>query len=187
MAQLIKSKILSLLFLAVLASIFALSLRSPLPARAADSTLTPPQASGGCQSPEYHQFDFWIGDWEVQNPAGKVVGHNLVASELNGCLVVEHWNDSAGKILGSSFNYYDTRDKKWHQLYLSNSGRAGDYPAMAGEFRDNKMTLLTDPHDGPVSRWTWYVVSPGHVRQMSEQIQTDKSWQITWDSIYVKK
>lgn len=143
--------------------------------------------TASCQSPEYHQFDFWLGDWEVQNPSGKVVGHNLVTRELDGCLIVEHWNDAAGKNLGSSFNYFDTRDKKWHQLYISNSGNAGDFPAMAGEFHENKMILLTGPHDGPVSRWTWYVVSPGNVRQMAEQIQADKSWRITWDSIYVKK
>jgi|SRR5579862_820612 len=144
-------------------------------------------APASCQAPEYHQFDFWLGDWEVQNPSGKMVGHNLVTRELDGCLIVEHWNDAANKNLGSSFNYFDTRDKKWHQLYISNSGNAGDFPAMAGEFHDGKMQLTTDSHDGPVSRWTWYVVSPGHVRQMAEQIQPDKSWKITWDSIYVKK
>jgi len=32
----------------------------------------------------YRQFDFWIGDWPVQNPAGKQVGDNLVTSEQDG-------------------------------------------------------------------------------------------------------
>jgi len=49
------------------------------------------EAIAPCRTPEYRQFDFWIGDWEVQDPAGQIVGHNLVALEQSGCLIVEHW------------------------------------------------------------------------------------------------
>jgi len=31
------------------------------------------------------------------------------------------------------------------------------------------MVLLTDEKQMPVSRWTWYVLGPGKVRQMAEQ------------------
>jgi tetratricopeptide (TPR) repeat protein len=141
-----------------------------------------------CREPEFHQFDFWIGDWQVQDPAGNVVGANLVTRELEGCVLIEHWKDSTGVQLGSSFNYYDINDTKWHQLYLDNSGNAQSFPAMAGNLVDNKMVLLTDPSKPPLSRWTWYVIEPGKVRQMAEQ-STDqgKTWQITWDSVYVKQ
>jgi len=139
-----------------------------------------------CTSPEYRQFDFWIGDWDVQ-VQGQSAGHNLVTLEQDGCLLVEHWRASTGGQTGSSFNYYDVRDKKWHQLYIDNSGNAGAFPAMAGSLVGDKIVLYTDPGVSPVSRWTWYVVSPGKVRQMAEQ-STDgqKTWNITWDSIYVK-
>lgn len=139
-----------------------------------------------CTSAEYRQFDFWIGDWDVQ-VQGQSAGHNLVTLEQDGCLLVEHWKASTGGQTGTSFNYYDVRDKKWHQLYLDNSGNAGAFPAMAGTLTGGKMVLVTDPNVSPVSRWTWYVVSPGKVRQMAEQ-STDgqKTWGITWDSIYVK-
>jgi tetratricopeptide (TPR) repeat protein len=139
-----------------------------------------------CTSAEYRQFDFWIGDWDVQ-VQGQSAGHNLVTLEQDGCLLVEHWKASTGGQTGTSFNYYDVRDKKWHQLYLDNSGNAGAFPAMAGTLTGGKMVLVTDPNVSPVSRWTWYVVSPGKVRQMAEQ-STDgqKTWSITWDSIYVK-
>ena len=139
-----------------------------------------------CTSAEYRQFDFWVGDWEVQ-AQGQPAGHNLVTLEQDGCLVIEHWKATTGGQTGSSFNYYDVRDKKWHQLYIDNSGNAGAFPAMAGSLAGGKMVLLTDPSVSPVYRWTWYVVSPGKVRQMAE-ISTDrqKTWNITWDSIYVK-
>ncbi|HEY2461538.1 MAG TPA: hypothetical protein VGI16_12055 [Candidatus Acidoferrum sp.] len=146
----------------------------------------PPAKTQPCLSPEYHYFDFWIGEWDVQDPAGKPVGHNSVTREQDGCLLVEHWKSTVGNNTGTSFNYYDLHDKKWHQLYLDNSGNAGNYPPMSGTLTDGKMVMLTDPAVSPVSRWTWYVVSPGKVRQMAEQ-STDhqKTWSTTWDSIYV--
>jgi hypothetical protein len=146
------------------------------------------QSTVRCQASEYHQFDFWIGDWEVQSPNGKIVGSNRVTSELDGCLLVEHWSSTVGGQLGSSFNYYDIRDKKWHQLYISNSGNAGAFPAMSGQLVDGKMIMLTDDNSGSVSRWTWYSVSPGHVRQMAEKsLDHGKTWKVTWDSIYVNR
>jgi tetratricopeptide (TPR) repeat protein len=142
-----------------------------------------------CRGPEFRKFDFWIGDWDVHAPdGGPTVGHNLVTLEQDGCLLLEHWTASTGGQTGTSFNYYDVRDKKWHQLYLDNSGNAGAFPAMAGDLVGNKMVLLTDDTKSPLSRWTWYVLAPGKVRQMAEQ-STDggKTWTIGWDSVYIKQ
>jgi tetratricopeptide (TPR) repeat protein len=140
-----------------------------------------------CRAPEYRQFDFWIGDWEVRLPGGQVAGTNDVTLEQEGCLIVEHWKSVEGVQTGTSFNYYDIRDKKWHQLYLDNSGNAGAFPAMSGTFQDGKMVLLTGEKEGPVSRWTWYVAKPGTVRQLAEQTSDGKNWNATWDSTYVKR
>jgi tetratricopeptide (TPR) repeat protein len=141
-----------------------------------------------CTKPEYRQFDFWVGDWEVHGPGGELAGTNDVTLEQEGCLIIEHWKSAEGVQTGSSFNYFDIRDQKWHQLYIDNSGNAGAFPAMAGTLQDGKMVLLTDNKNGTFSRWTWYVVKPGAVRQMGEQT-TDggKHWNTTWDSTYVKK
>jgi tetratricopeptide (TPR) repeat protein len=141
-----------------------------------------------CRTPEYRQFDFWIGDWEVQDPAGQIVGHNLVTLEQSGCLIVEHWTGAGGAETGASFNYYDIRDSKWHQLYLDNSGNAGAFPAMAGSLMGERMVLVTDETKNPVHRWTWYSLAPGRVRQMGEQSSDgQKTWQVSWDAVYVNK
>ena len=141
-----------------------------------------------CRAQEYRQFDFWVGDWQVYNPQNNSAGANLVTLEQDGCLIVEHWKGAGGVETGTSFSYWDVRDRKWHQLYLDNSGDAGHFPALTGEFKDNKMVMLTDPAASPVFRWTWYVISPQHVKQMAEQ-STDgqKTWQTIWDSVYVAK
>jgi tetratricopeptide (TPR) repeat protein len=141
-----------------------------------------------CQSPGFHQFDFWIGDWEVQDPQGNVVGRNLVTREQDGCLLIEHWTASAGGQTGTSFNYYDVQDRLWHQLYIDNSGNAEAFPAMAGTLTNAKMVLRTDSAKPSISRWTWYTLAPNKVRQMAEQsTDNQKTWTITWDSVYVKK
>ena len=49
------------------------------------------------------------------------------------------------------------------------------------------MVLLTDEKQVPASRWTWYVLGPGRVRQMAEQSSDgQKTWNIVWDSVYEK-
>ncbi len=141
-----------------------------------------------CTTAPYRQFDFWIGDWEVQGARGGVAGHNTVTLEQSGCLVVEHWTSSAGGQTGTSFNYYDIRDKKWHQLYIDNSGNAGSFPAMAGTLADGKIVMLTDDVNNTLTRWTWYLMEPGKVKQL-EELSTDHgaTWRIVWNSVYVKQ
>lgn len=168
--------------------IVIISSRNPGRAQQPVATLSA-NVTAPCQAPEYRKFDFWVGDWDVHAPnGGPTVGRNLVTIEQQGCLLVEHWTSSTAGQTGTSFNYYDVRDKKWHQLYLDNSGNAGAFPAMAGDLVDGKMVLITDETKSPVSRWTWYVLESGKVRQMAEQ-STDagKTWNIVWDSVYVKK
>jgi hypothetical protein len=38
----------------------------------------PPPAA--CSGPEYRQFSFWIGEWDVYEADGKPAGHNVIAS-----------------------------------------------------------------------------------------------------------
>ncbi len=44
-----------------------------------------------CRAEPYRQFDFWVGEWEVQDPAKNVVGRNKVTLEQEGCLILENW------------------------------------------------------------------------------------------------
>ncbi|MEO8385623.1 MAG: hypothetical protein ABI583_10295, partial [Betaproteobacteria bacterium] len=57
---------------------------------------TPPAKPKPCTSPAYRQFDFWIGDWDVTNPAGKLVGTNLIKPILGGCVLHENWFATGG-------------------------------------------------------------------------------------------
>jgi len=37
-----------------------------------------------CTAPEHHQFDFWIGEWDVTLPNGKTAGTNRIGAAAAG-------------------------------------------------------------------------------------------------------
>ncbi len=140
-----------------------------------------------CTADEFRQFDFWIGDWDVENPQGQVVGHNLISNSLDGCLVLEEWESQSGH-KGLSLNYFDDVDETWTQIFRDNTGRIANWPNLEGTFRNGSMILESDPDLPSRSRWTWTRITTGKVRQMAEA-STDggKTWTVTWDSYYVRR
>src|SRR5262245_37640711 len=77
---------------------------------------TAPKTPPGCTAPAHRQFDFWLGEWSVRDPNGKVVGENRITSLHKGCVLFENWT-GAGGFTGSSLNVYDATRKKWHQSW----------------------------------------------------------------------
>jgi hypothetical protein len=67
--------------------------------------VTPPPKPKPCTAQEHRQFDFWIGDWQVRDPAGKPVGENRIVALHGGCVLLESWS-GAGGFTGSSVNGY---------------------------------------------------------------------------------
>ena len=50
--------------------------------------------SAACTTPEYRQFDFWVGDWDVFESAGVTkAAHVRVGTILGGCIVYEQYED----------------------------------------------------------------------------------------------
>ena len=35
-----------------------------------------------CRAPEYRQFDFWVGNWDIQTPTGAPAGVSIISSVL---------------------------------------------------------------------------------------------------------
>src|SRR5262245_9787030 len=61
--------------------------------------------------PEYSQFDYWVGDWEVRNPQGQIVGYNTIQKVVDGCVILENWTSASGSS-GKSINYYNSATGK---------------------------------------------------------------------------
>ncbi len=79
------------------------------------------QTDCSCCTPSYNQFDFWIGEWDVFDSLGNIVGKNKIEKIENGCILNEHWVGAKGST-GSSYNYFDKSDSTWNQLWIDNAG-----------------------------------------------------------------
>jgi hypothetical protein len=145
----------------------------------------------GCTAPEYRQFDYWVGDWEVTDSAGVTVyGTNNVTLEESSCVVHEHWAGSRGGT-GQSFNYYDPRTRIWQQDWVASS--AGSSLHLTGNLGDHgTMTLEADvpgPNGTTVHHKAQWIPQPdGRVRQYWRST-TDggRTWSMVFDGWYRKK
>ena len=147
---------------------------------------TPSSQPTACQQPEFAQFDFWIGEWDVFAPTGNRAGHNSISRTHAGCVIHERWT-GAGGMTGSSFNIYTPSTRKWHQLWVDSGGTLLQ---LEGEFNDGRMRLEGEglTAKGPMrNRITWTPLPDGTLRQFWE-ISTDggKSWQVSFDGTYRK-
>lgn len=138
-------------------------------------------------TPEYRQFDFWLGEWNVL-AQGQPVGTNSVVLLEEGCIVAENWTSAQGGQTGKSFNFYNPVTHQWHQSYMGND--AGNW-MMDGEFKDGAMRLvghIYTPNGAVTTRMTFFNLGPDKVRQLGEN-STDggQTWTVTWDASYVRK
>ena len=75
-----------------------------------------------CAANEFHQFDFWVGEWDVYPRANpeRLVAHSRIEGLHGGCAIREHWMPLGGTG-GSSLSYYDPADDRWHQLWVGSA------------------------------------------------------------------
>ena len=144
-------------------------------------TPTPPPPA--CQSAEYRQFDFWIGEWEVFLPGGKKAGDSRIESIAAGCALLENWSGNGG-FSGKSLNSYDSEDKRWHQSWVDSSGSRLE---LVGSYADKRMVLSSAP-GSTVQRIAWSVNDDGSVRQLWESsVDGGKTWAVQFDGKYVRR
>ncbi|HEX9660133.1 MAG TPA: hypothetical protein VGA18_07520 [Rhodothermales bacterium] len=134
-----------------------------------------------------HQFDFWIGDWEV-TAGGKLAGHNVIEPILDGCVIQENWTGAGGSA-GSSLNFYNPQTDGWEQFWV---WRRGTTIHTKGGYSDGKMVLEGETTDEQgqtrLNRITWYDNDDGTVRQ-HWQMSSDggETWTDAFDGLYTKR
>ena len=143
-----------------------------------------------CMDTQHRQFDFWVGEWDVSNPAGKPAGRSRIESKLNQCVVHEHWFGVGGSV-GESFNLYNAGSGQWEQYWVDNGGNrlhlkgglVGKAMVLEGvQDKPNAQTGLTQRE-----RITWTPNADGSVRQLWETSTDDgKRWATSFDGLYRK-
>lgn len=143
----------------------------------------PPAPGLACKQPEYHQFDFWVGEWSVtehDQPAGK----SRIEAILQNCAIAEHWSGAQGSN-GKSYNAYDPDLKQWQQFWVAESGTT---LLLRGGLQGKAMVLEGDHHVAGAprrERITWTPNADGSVRQLWEQSSDGgKSWTVAFDGLY---
>jgi hypothetical protein len=94
--------------------------------------------SAPCSGPEYHQFDFWIGDWDAFDFGTSTKDAQVrVDRILDRCVIHEDYRSVDGH-KGESLSIYDASRKVWHQTWVTNRGQL---LIIEGDVRDGAMVL----------------------------------------------
>jgi hypothetical protein len=143
-------------------------------------------ADAACDDPAYRQFDFWIGEWQVHTPDGKLAGTNQISREYAGCVLHERYTTGRG-YTGESLNTYDPGRKVWHQTWVDNEGTL---LLLEGQLLDGRMRLEGQNADsaGKVTkhRITWTPNADGTVRQFWESTDASGAWVVAFDGKYTR-
>ena len=140
-----------------------------------------------------HDFDFWIGDWDVFGPLGKQVGRNTITSMFANGMLHEHWHGNGG-VEGRSVNAYDEARGCWHQTWMDSTGGV---LLLDGGLQDGAMVLVgrapsgDDPTVVDTQRITWTQESDAEgaeVRQVWESSSDDgATWTVAFDGRYRRR
>lgn len=164
----------------------ALALACALPNALAQAPATTP--SPACDTPEYRQFDFWLGAWDVTGgpDLDTLVGRSRITAVSTGCALQEDWTNANGRD-GHSLNVYDATTKRWTQFWIGSDGvllrlegglRADGAMAMEG-------TLPKTGGGTQRQRITWTPNADGSVEQRWETSDdAGVSWQVAFVGLY---
>ena len=151
----------------------------PAPVAAQPATPAP------CSAAEYKQFDYWVGEWDVFNPNDQKIGTNRITRVSGSCALLEQWQDARGGS-GTSINYYDALDKRWHQVWMGGNGVALQ---LHGNLVDGAMELSGDervtPRGKVRDRIRWTLRPDQSVEQLwSNSTDGGVTWTVGFRGIY---
>ncbi len=160
----------------------------PAPAAAPATAAAPVAAAPAPPPPESHQFDFWLGEWEVVDKQGNPGGKSHIESIAEGNALLENWDDGAGST-GKSINVYNPAKRRWQQFWAGNGSGVLE---LSGGLVNGSMVLTGDrPGKGGVKlidRIIWTPNADGTVRQHWE-VSNDggQTWRDNFDGVYRRK
>lgn len=142
-------------------------------------------------TPENRQFDFWVGEWNVETTQGGVpAGESKIELILGDCVVQENWQSNGNPYSGKSYNTYNAALKRWEQYWVDNS--AGNI-FFYGGLKDGVMDYWTDEipqASGPTLKrhLQFFKLGPDKVRQFSQgSTDSGKTWKPEYDFTYIRK
>lgn len=140
---------------------------------------------------ETRQFDFWLGEWDVTSPDGRLWGSSKIERVADGYgLLEQRFGEMAFEnTSGFSLNAWNTEKKQWQQFWI---GETGTLLELKGGLDAEGRMVLEGEHtaDGQrvFNRITWAPGSAGTVHQRWERSRDGgRTWATVFDGIYARK
>jgi len=140
------------------------------------------------EDPNARALDFWVGNWEVRDKAGNLMGHNTVDLVLGQCALIENWSGAMG-MSGKSIAVFNKEKKGWQQTWVTDRGEVLNYTN--GEMSNGAMRFtarVTKMEKELMLRLSFYKIDENTVRQVGESSLDDgKTWTVNYDFTYTRE
>ncbi len=138
------------------------------------------------QPKQNHDFDFWLGRWELTWEGGQ--GTNHIEAILDGRVIQERFEAHAQKGLkGLSVSVYDEQQACWRQTWVDNQGGYLDF---TGGMQGDRMILSrTAEKDGQSihQRMVWQDIRrDGCMWHWERSTDGGKTWEAMWVIQYTR-
>lgn len=133
-------------------------------------------------APEYRQFDYWLGEWDVEI-GGQKLAQSSIQLILDDCVIFENYTDSRG-YAGKSFSLYDATSKKWEQRYVDTMGA---FHTWSGGVENGRLVFYWKTPQS-LQRMTYEKEGPDRVRQTIDGSTDDgKTWTPGYNGLYIRR
>lgn len=137
-------------------------------------------------APEYRQFDYWLGEWDVEI-GGQKQARSSIQLILDECVIFENYADFRGYD-GKSFSIYDATTKKWEQRYVDTTGA---FHHWTGGLENGRMVFYWKTQQNGkdlLQRMTYEKEGPDRVRQLIDRSSDDgKTWAPGYNGLYTRR
>lgn len=179
----------------VLAHCLVLGFACGLSTRADAQSGDPPPADPGrvatpcAERAESRRFDFWVGEWEVRGPNGRIAGSSSVQPVAGSCALLENWTDAKGGT-GKSLNAFNASAGHWQQFWVGQQGEVHEY--RESEWRGGALVFLARDakNTREMHRMTFSPIgTDGTVVRQFGELSSDggKSWTVEYDLYYHRR
>lgn len=138
-------------------------------------------------APEFRQFDYWLGEWDVES-GGQKIARSSIQLILEDCVIFENYQTIGRLYAGKSFSLWDAANKRWEQRYVDTTGAFHEWTG--GLEGDHMVFTWTYERNGvkTMNRMSYLKEGPDKVRQRID-VSTDdgKTWSVGYDGLYVRR
>jgi hypothetical protein len=138
--------------------------------------------------PEDHQFDFWVGTWDV-TWGDDARGTNVVRKILDDRAILEEFDASpTAAFRGVSISSWDAVARRWRQTWADTEGHHWNF---TGGMGSGRMILSTDDLENGRTvrkRMVFFDISPEALEWTWERSVDDgATWELLWAIHYRRR